>query len=379
MRSCSRRCWKSANPVAWIVKRKGKTGLRYYVRFSLHGRRYWFSAGKSRRVAELAKGKLETKIAEGRFLDQKRESNWTLGRLAPVYLDRMAKLRPKSDKWRRGMMKTILRTVGGETPLERVSLETIDHLVHELLAVGRSPNTVKAHVAVLRHAMKKASRWKGETGLSEYRLQDWEPLETSGSREPVFLTPAEVRRLFQEGRKRALAGDRHDREGEVALRLALATGARVSEIMALRWRNLEKRTGHLRLPTLKRGEKRGIALDDGTLRAVTGLWSRGAGLDDLLFPPTGKTASKDRYRDFWRAVRSAARVEHVRFHDLRHTFASEFLRRGGTVRELQRILGHKTSRMTERYAHFASSYVAPKSIAWRGAPTGATKGRKRTG
>ena len=46
------------------------------------------------------------------------------------------------------------------------------------------------------------------------------------------------------------------------------------------------------------------------------------------------------------------------FHCLRHTFASEFMRQGGNIYQLQKILGHATILMTERYAHFAPEFLA---------------------
>lgn len=361
----------------WVVRRDLKTGPRYYVRYSVDGKRFWFSAGKSRRIADLAKAKLETEIAEGRFLDRKRESDWTLGQFATVYLERMAKVKPKSNAWRRDRMKQVLRVLGADTPLEWITLETIDQLVDARLEEGRAVATVKGDVAVLRHALKKAFRWKGETGLSEYRLRDWEPIEDSNAREPVFLTPTEVGKVLRAARRRALEGERGDRQAEVLTRLALATGARVSEILELRWRALDRKTRYLQLPKKKRGERRGIEIDTGTLAAVLAVRRPGAGPDDPIFPSEAKTAAKDRYREFWNAVRKDAGVQRIRFHDLRHTFASEYLRRGGTLRDLQRILGHKTSRMTEKYAHFAKSFKPPKGIVWRGARAGATSRARR--
>ena len=64
------------------------------------------------------------------------------------------------------------------------------------------------------------------------------------------------------------------------------------------------------------------------------------------------------------AVRKRAGVDHIRFHDLRHTAASEMLRRGLRLREVQYVLGHSSARMTERYAHFAPSFRPPKAIDW---------------
>jgi integrase len=51
-----------------------------------------------------------------------------------------------------------------------------------------------------------------------------------------------------------------------------------------------------------------------------------------------------------------AGISDVTFHDLRHTFASHFIMRGGRLKELQEILGHKNISMTMRYAHLSQEH-----------------------
>jgi len=52
-----------------------------------------------------------------------------------------------------------------------------------------------------------------------------------------------------------------------------------------------------------------------------------------------------------------ARARGACFHSLRHTFASEYMRRGGRLYELQQLLGHSTIAQTEKYAHFAPDHL----------------------
>ncbi|HLE12435.1 MAG TPA: tyrosine-type recombinase/integrase [Bacteriovoracaceae bacterium] len=47
----------------------------------------------------------------------------------------------------------------------------------------------------------------------------------------------------------------------------------------------------------------------------------------------------------------------IRFHDMRHTFASQFMMSGGSLFDLQKILGHTDVKMTLRYAHFSSDHL----------------------
>lgn len=53
---------------------------------------------------------------------------------------------------------------------------------------------------------------------------------------------------------------------------------------------------------------------------------------------------------FWRALRLSG-IPHIRFHDLRHTFATRLVRRGVDLITVQQLLGHSSIRMTARYSH----------------------------
>ena len=58
------------------------------------------------------------------------------------------------------------------------------------------------------------------------------------------------------------------------------------------------------------------------------------------------------YGRFHKAQDRAGITNKIRFHDLRHSFASNFMMNGGNVFDLQKLLGHTDIKMTMRYAHF---------------------------
>lgn len=47
----------------------------------------------------------------------------------------------------------------------------------------------------------------------------------------------------------------------------------------------------------------------------------------------------------------------IRFHDLRHTFASQYMMKGGSIYTLQKLLGHSSIQMTEIYAHLSKDHL----------------------
>jgi site-specific recombinase XerD len=67
------------------------------------------------------------------------------------------------------------------------------------------------------------------------------------------------------------------------------------------------------------------------------------------------------YRDLRVYLKEADIDKTFRFHDLRHTFASHFMMNGGNIYDLQKILGHTSLEMTQRYAHLAPEHVVRAS------------------
>ncbi len=133
-----------------------------------------------------------------------------------------------------------------------------------------------------------------------------------------------------------------------AVRLLLFTGARLSEILTLRWSEVDFDNGLLRLPDSKTGAKtiylpppaievlRTLPRIDGDPHVICGAKS-GAHLVNLEKP--------------WRQVRKAADLGDVRLHDLRHTFASVAARNGLSLPVIGALLGHSQPATTARYAH----------------------------
>ncbi len=63
------------------------------------------------------------------------------------------------------------------------------------------------------------------------------------------------------------------------------------------------------------------------------------------------------YRKFQAAQKTANLKNQIRFHDLRHTFASQYIMNGGSIYDLQKFLGHTNISMTTRYAHHSMEYL----------------------
>jgi site-specific recombinase XerD len=79
---------------------------------------------------------------------------------------------------------------------------------------------------------------------------------------------------------------------------------------------------------------------------------------ELVFPDEDGQMRSNDFRTEMKNAAKKAGLRKIRFHDLRHTFASNFVIKGGNLLSLQKILGHSTISMTLRYAHLAPDFMA---------------------
>jgi len=145
-----------------------------------------------------------------------------------------------------------------------------------------------------------------------------------------------------------------DPHAVAAIRLLLLTGARLREILHLKWEHVNFDRGLVHLPDSKTGKKT-IVLNEaaieifGQLRAAAQP-ERGALKGFVIKGLTEEKPRADLHRP-WRAIRRRAQLEDVRLHDLRHTFASFGAGAGLGLPVVGKLLGHSQPQTTARYAH----------------------------
>ncbi|MCY4002243.1 MAG: tyrosine-type recombinase/integrase [Rhodospirillales bacterium] len=164
-----------------------------------------------------------------------------------------------------------------------------------------------------------------------------------------FLTPAEYRRLG-----RVL--DAAEADGSVfptaipALRLLLLTGCRKQEVLNLRWDDVDRAAGELRLRDTKSGW-RSVPLTPPVAHVLAGIPRRA----DNPWVITGQKRGEHlkSLDDIWQRLRRRAGLADVRIHDCRHSYASRALALGESLTMIGRLLGHAKIGTTARYAHLA--------------------------
>jgi integrase len=140
-----------------------------------------------------------------------------------------------------------------------------------------------------------------------------------------------------------------------AVRLLLFTGARMNEILTLRWSWIDWRLGIARLPDSKTGPKT-LFLPEPALRLLEELKARvqrDYSRSPFVLPGDRGTTNFQGLFYAWQRIRTIARLTDLRLHDLRHVYASTAVASGDSLYIVGRILGHRRAETTQRYAHLA--------------------------
>ena len=228
----------------------------------------------------------------------------------------------------------------------RLQLETIDHARVSAwfdAASATKPGAANRSFEILRAMLKTAREW-GELGGD---VPDACVNITMNPKRPVatHLNKQELARLGK-------VLDDHEQRRPwpvAALRLLMLTGARVSEVLNLRWDEigtLSEERSSARLGDSKTGP-RTLWLGSEAVRLIASLHRRA---DDPRVFPADLTSG--RLYTFWTGIREKAGLERARIHDLRHSFASQGVMNGVGLPTVGRLLGHRRRSTTAIYAHF---------------------------
>ena len=212
-----------------------------------------------------------------------------------------------------------------------------------MIAAGKKPSTANRHVATLKHMFTKASTGDLVDEETLKRVRRVKLLEEN-NRRLRFLSAEECRAL--------IAACPHNLQPIVIT--APHTGIRKVEILSLTWENhIDMVHGFIMLDRTKNGDRKEIPIN-ATLRATFQSLIRRVDSPYVFHDSGGK-----RFQDVRTAFQSAWRrtgIKDFRFHDLRHTFASQLVMAGVDIATVRDLLGHKDLTTTLRYAHLAPAH-----------------------
>jgi integrase len=229
---------------------------------------------------------------------------------------------------------------------------------------GAATQTVRVLSAMFSFAVKRKLRADNPVeGVEKYKTRKSERFLTSPELEALGAAIREAETsgvpwdISEASMSKHAPGLEHRRttispHAAAALRLLLFTGARLREILHLRWSEVDFERGLLLLPDSKTGRKT-IILNAPALAVLQDLQRIGAYV--IAGETAGQKNEKPRsdLKRPWALVSKRAGFEGVRLHDLRHTHASFGAGAGLGLPVIGRLLGHTQAATTARYAHLA--------------------------
>ena len=231
------------------------------------------------------------------------------------------------------------------TWLRDIRVSTVEDLIEKLSAeptprgTKREPGTVNRYTAELSAVLHLAWRREWIDSVPYIRKLD------EGDGVVRWLRPTEARDLLAElpPHLNMMAG------------FTLEVGLRDYNVTHLTWQNInmDTRTAWIDAANFKTGVAHRIPLTDGAmaiLRAQSGLHP------EWVFPYDGRPVNKCSNHAWYKAMARAS-IENFRWHDLRHTWASWYVQRGGSLHDLMKLGGWKSYEMVLRYAHFEPQHA----------------------
>ncbi|MBW1778552.1 MAG: site-specific integrase [Deltaproteobacteria bacterium] len=346
-----------------MIRKRGKSYQIDY--FDPSGRRVRKSFRK-KKDAEAELGKRVSLIAEGRYLDVKRELKITLEGLIDRYEENY---KHQTSFWnaKKGYLRNFKEYFGKDTLLANIgyaNLETYrNHLRRSLTRNGtiRTEASTNREISCLHHLFEKAVEWEMveqspfKKGRSLILKENNRRLRYLSQEEIVRLLDSCSTRVIEFPRKRGHI-TRMTRKDPDYLRdiveCALLTGMRRGEILGLKWDQV--RNGFIYLTKTKTNEARQIPVSGDLESLFKRIRARNGLKSPYVFTYQGKPVTE--IKTAFNAALKRAGIRDFRFHDLRHTFASQLIMRGGSLKDVQELLGHKTMTMTLRYAHLSQEH-----------------------
>lgn len=330
-----------------VRKLKKSWWVDFQVNFTRYRKRSPLNskAGAEAYEVQMRRALAETGSIEDLSVKPAKQSLPTFGEFAERWLETYVLInnKPSEQRTKRRIVRAFLIPSFGSRLLAEIKTQDIEIFKASQLRRGLSAKTVNNRLAVLGRCLSSAIEWEELAELPKIKL--------------LKTVPPKFRYLRDEEVERLTKAMPNDLESAMML-LAVRTGLRFSELRALEWGDLDLGRRILTVSrcavahdvgTPKNGKIRHIPLTSDALIALMRLPRS----SELIFPNTGRMFV------YWTSLchlqKACVRagIEPIGWHVLRHTFASQLISRGASLKAIHDLLGHSTISMTQRYAHLA--------------------------
>jgi integrase len=245
----------------------------------------------------------------------------------------------------------------GDLLLSQITREHCDQLVTKLRETNHNPVGTNLVVGVFKQVMSEAFK---QEKIVKYPFNDYSKIKEP-KRPDTFMSTEEIEKF--------LTANKEDPNYWLFV-VAMNSGMRRGELAGLCWDRVDFETGYIQITRLRdrngladrtktRNSQRRLPMSDVVRHALTELKAKAYHPEFVFCSAYGKPFDQQHiYWAFGRGQKKAGLTNHYRFHDLRHTFASHFVMNGGSLYDLQKLLGHARFEETQRYAHLSPMHLA---------------------
>lgn len=321
-----------------------KRGPVWWMRFSYQGKQIRRSTETDdRKLAQRIFDKLKGEIAEGKWFERLPGEDYTFKNLIDKYMAEYSEVNkaPKSHLRDKSLKKHLLDSFG-DMYITDIGSKDISEYKVKRRQEGASPRTINYELTLMSHAYNIA-------------IRDWEWIEVNPvkkvSKEKVrnqierWLTSEEEKKLLEVSPKWL----------QEIIVFAINTGFRQSEILDLKWSQIDFNRRTVIISEQKNQGVDTLPLNESVLRIMNERNLLRSGKTDYVFHTSNSTRFNFRHliRAFENAIKKSG-IQRLRFHDLRHTFATRLVQNGVDLYTVQKLGRWKNTSMVMRYAHHYS-------------------------
>jgi len=293
-------------------------------------------AAHTRPQAVAARAALMLKAERDRVLGVKEASDITTADLLARYKRyQKTRLRPTTFERLDGILETLKAALPERA--RDISRKTIADYI-SARSENVAPGTVQKEVTVLKHALRLAVEWE----LLNSNAAQGVKLPKLPEGRTRYLSPTELKAALEAAPEWMRA----------PMALAAFTGMRRGELLGLRWMDVDLAGRRVYLRETKNGSLRVVPLNELAFMVLTSL-PQGAPEDAVL-----SGVDPQKLSVYTRRLFEGLSIADASFHSLRHTAASWLVMQGADLYAVGQLLGHRTPRMTQRYAHLSPQYMA---------------------
>jgi integrase len=344
---------------------RNKSGITFHACFTIDGKRHLHRLGNSKNLSltDAIRAAAEYRVKQEREHELQRdggaESDMTLNEAVPMYMDYLHQFTVKQTRFKEGHFRKHILPEFGEVKIRKINSHTMQNFIGKLLNKGLQPastNRIKATVdAFYTYAIRQS--WVQRKPYSIEALTE---------------APKRKGRIPKAHQQAMLAAAKEpDQHPLIYLFLVIGfgVGMRHTEILNIRWENIDWETGSIWMPQTKTGPRE-QPTTELILQELQKLKQQlGVEHGFVFASKKSKSGRIDRmHKPFSRVCKAAGVPQRYTPHFMRHTCVSELVAEGCTEPMVMHFTGHKTVKMIAYYSHMKGTEAEVSIRSQRGQP-----------